>query len=349
MTATFDGTAADASWRWVKPAGSSAPASTSNVLEWSAVEGDEGLYSVEVTSPSATDSPVISAEFTLSPPAPPEIPAFDDDAAAVLNNVINVRGGTVTQPVQDAYHLHVGRLKQKGLWDGGEGESFCYFAGVSGTNKLIAQSSWIRKDAMGDNWDFYNMVDADHDTLNGIKGDGISKYGHMTRQINLEGNSTWIVITTENPNTSDQRTLVGYTGSASGGARITYGHWTTFDACFAAVGGSGTYLADNVATGFSGSGASRSAVDALHLATIDSAIDAEDATIDPGEPSPAQGPTVWAENDKYSGAWAFSEARIFLVWCRPNTMTPFSAQQMSDFIAEVKQYYDELQAVIPAK
>lgn len=70
LTAARTGNADDIVWSWSKPAGSSAPSSSSSTLQWTYNgDTDAGTYSVTATSATATDSPqMASATLVTGPP-----------------------------------------------------------------------------------------------------------------------------------------------------------------------------------------------------------------------------------------------------------------------------------------
>jgi hypothetical protein len=111
LTAAIDGDANDVSWRWVPPEGSSAPASTTNVLEWTTGANDAGVYDVEVVSPTASDSPSYGA-FSLNLAS-----AFDPDAAVYIAAVEAADGQALEDGVREAINTLVVELKATaGLW-----------------------------------------------------------------------------------------------------------------------------------------------------------------------------------------------------------------------------------------
>jgi hypothetical protein len=112
LTAAKDGNATDVSWRWVPPAGSSAPASTTNVLEWVTGANDAGVYDVEVTSLTASDSPgygVIRLQLPL---------ATDPDAIAYIAAVEAADGQALEAQIRAAIDAFVIGMKADGNWDG---------------------------------------------------------------------------------------------------------------------------------------------------------------------------------------------------------------------------------------
>lgn len=57
VTLTSASTVADAEWNWIVPEGSSAPSSTTNVLQWIIADTDFGEYKAVATSDSNVDNP----------------------------------------------------------------------------------------------------------------------------------------------------------------------------------------------------------------------------------------------------------------------------------------------------
>jgi hypothetical protein len=68
LTAAHAGPATGVTWAWSKPAGSTAPASTTNVLSWTLAGTDYGTYTATVSKAGAPDTPQQGAIQVLTPP-----------------------------------------------------------------------------------------------------------------------------------------------------------------------------------------------------------------------------------------------------------------------------------------
>jgi hypothetical protein len=335
LTATHDGGAPDVTWSWTKPAGSAAPSSITNVLEWNFAATDEGDYTAQAASTTAPDTPQ-SDVITVTLPVPK-----DPDAEAILAEVV-ASGGTVERGVRIAYTSHVIRLKEKGLWAGGDSDGvFWYLSGVSGASRLAPQSAWGKGGAPV----FSNFTDGDHDTLDGIKGDRVGKAATWPN-FNLDGIGTWMLFANLEGDGGAGNNMIGYAEP------VAFGNEEAFQV--ASVSGSNSVLRvrkNNGAmyegptvpsTGLWGLGVSAFNVSEFIATngTDPSITEVSSKAVS----QPAYGMGVWRLDPE--GQSLFSGARIFLIWCRPNTLTPFTEQQMIDMIAEVKQYHSELQAAL---
>jgi hypothetical protein len=157
LTAAIDGDANDVSWRWVPPEGSSAPASTTNVLEWTTGANDAGVYDVEVVSPTASDSPSYGA-FSLNLAS-----AFDPDAAVYIAAVEAADGQALEDGVREAINTLVVELKATaGLWG-----SLDIFAPLAGP-RTVAGCAVPLKGAVP--FVGTNLTAGDYDRGNGIRG-----------------------------------------------------------------------------------------------------------------------------------------------------------------------------------
>ncbi|MGB7563817.1 MAG: hypothetical protein WBM08_03595 [Prochlorococcaceae cyanobacterium] len=109
LTATHAGDATDITWAWTKPADSTAPASTSNVLSWTAAATDGGEYKATATSATAYDSPLQDAV---------ELVVCDPDAYNLIRAMEAADGQPLEYEVQMALHNLATKIKSHpGLWE----------------------------------------------------------------------------------------------------------------------------------------------------------------------------------------------------------------------------------------
>jgi hypothetical protein len=172
LTAAIDGNATDVSWRWVPPAGSSAPASTTNVLEWVTAEGDEGVYDVEVTSPTASDSPGYGV-IRL------DVSTVDTDATAYIAAVEAADGQALEAAVKSAINTFVKALKATTGW-----AAMVNFLPLVGARTLAGALVPLKGVAPT----MQNWTAGDYSRTAGITGDFLTKAGTVPLVLSRDDN-----------------------------------------------------------------------------------------------------------------------------------------------------------------
>jgi hypothetical protein len=160
LTAAIDGNATDVTWRWVPPAGSSAPASTTNVLEWTTGANDAGVYDVEVTSPTASDSPGYGVIRLQLPPTP---------SHPYITAVETADGQPLEPSVKAAMLELIADLEATS----GYAAMGLFIPGIGGRTIAGGMVPLI-----GPAPTLQNMTQGDYNRTLGISGDGISKWLH---------------------------------------------------------------------------------------------------------------------------------------------------------------------------
>lgn len=161
LTASYTGNAENVGYQWIVPAGSSAPVSNTNVLEWETIKGDEGEYTVEVSSPTSFDSPV-TGTIQLDP-API---VFDPDALDYIQRVELGDGEPLEDEVKVAINTFVVALKSTTAWNAIVG-----YSPLVGARTLEGAMVSLK----GEPLQGTNLVSGDYSRTKGIIGDGISK------------------------------------------------------------------------------------------------------------------------------------------------------------------------------
>jgi hypothetical protein len=163
LTAAHAGASTDVTWQWTPPVGSSAPASSTDTLEWDAITpDDEGTYEAEATSPTALDSPVsgvIDLELGRDP-----------DATIYINNVETADG----QPLEEAVKKAMNRLVIDLKAATGYSAMSNFIPGIGGRTieggmvPLIGSAPTLQ-----------NLTQSDYSRTMGVRGDGVTKCGFM--------------------------------------------------------------------------------------------------------------------------------------------------------------------------
>jgi hypothetical protein len=172
LTAAIDGNATDVSWRWVPPAGSSAPASTTNALEWTAGANDAGVYDVEVTSPTASDSPGYGV-IRL------DVSTVDTDATAYIAAVEAADGQALEAAVKSAINTFVKALKATTGW-----AAMVNFLPLVGARTLAGALVPLKGVAPT----MQNWTAGDYSRTAGITGDFLTKAGTVPLVLSRDDN-----------------------------------------------------------------------------------------------------------------------------------------------------------------
>lgn len=98
LTAAHAGPSTDVTWSWSKPAGSTAPSSTSNVLQWTLAGTDFGTYTATATSATAGDSP---QQGTINVTRPPFVPSPDNPIPTWRTAAEAAQGAPISDALYD--------------------------------------------------------------------------------------------------------------------------------------------------------------------------------------------------------------------------------------------------------
>lgn len=144
----------------------------------------------------------------LSPLRIPTSIPLDSDALAYIAAVEAADGQSLEDTVKNAYLAFIVGCKSDGIW--GAIKASCILAGARTLSGALVP-------LVGTAPTNFNFVSGDYTRMSGLKGNGTTKYLRTNRlgTADPKDNFHQSVFVSESPTNTQQRTYIGYTGSAT--------------------------------------------------------------------------------------------------------------------------------------